>query len=80
MLVFATFVVSIYGRAVYARACHIATNSTNDSKFAAFKVPLSDFIPYLYMALFNELFFYLTSFMVVIFPIFVIFELTRKDH
>ncbi len=73
MFVMLTFAISLYGRAVYVRACHIATHTQNDSKLNAFKVPLSDLVPYLYMASINELFFYLTSFTMFMWPLFVIF-------
>lgn len=72
-LVFAAFIVSLYGRAVYVRACYYAGNSAVESKFEALKVPLSDFIPYVYTALINEFFFYLTLFTIVMWPPFIVY-------
>ena len=72
-IVFSAFVVSLYGRAVFVRACHLAESSTRDSRFEPLKVPLSDFVPYVYTALINEFFFYLTSFTMIMFPVFMIY-------
>src|ERR1043165_8266062 len=58
-MVFAAFILSLYGRAVFVRACYIASDSARDSKLEPLKVPLSDLIPYVYSALMLELFFYL---------------------
>lgn len=74
MIVFAAFLFSLYGRAVYVRACRFAENSTRDSRLEALKVPLSDFIPYVYTSLINEVCFFLTSFTMFMWPIFIIYS------
>ena len=73
LLVFATFIVSLYGRAVYVRACHIDDTTERAAKFEPLKVPLGDFIPYVYTALINEFLFYLTLFTVVMWPLFIVY-------
>ncbi len=72
-VVFAAFLVSLYGRAVYARACHHAQNALHGSQLDPLKVPLSDLIPYMYAALINELFFYATLFTMLMPPLFIIY-------
>ena len=73
-IVFVAFIISLYGRAVFVRACYLAESSTRDTRLAPLKVPINDFVPYVYTALINELFFYLTSFTMVLFPIFIIYS------
>lgn len=69
---FAAFVVSLYGRAVFVRACRIAQHDGASTGLEPFKVPLNDFLPYLYTSLLIEFFFYL-SIVMFAWPLAIVF-------
>lgn len=70
--VFAALVLSLYGRAVFVRACRFARGDSEGLGMAPFKVPLSDFIPYVYTALIIELAFYFSVIISIIPPLIVV--------
>ena len=61
-VVFVAFLVSLYGRAVFVRACWLSPDDASRTKLEPLKVPLNDFVPYAYTALILELFFYMGMF------------------
>ena len=69
----AAFVFSLYGRAVFVRACRFARYAPARLSLEPFKVPLADFLPYLYTALLIEIFFYLSLMLIVGWPLAIIF-------
>ena len=54
----AAFIVSLWGRAVWARACRIATETGERPGREAFRVPLVAFVSYVYTAALAEVLFY----------------------
>ena len=69
----AAFVLSLYGRAVFVRACRFARHAPARMSLEPFKVPLADFLPYLYTALLIEIFFHLSLVLLVVWPLAIVF-------
>jgi hypothetical protein len=63
--VFIAFLVSLYGRAVFVRACWLAPDGVSRAKLEPLKVPLGDFVPYAYTALIFEFLFYIGMFTLI---------------
>lgn len=71
-VVFVLFIVSLYGRAVFVRACWLSPDDASRTKLEPLKVPLGDFIPYAYTALILEFLFYIGLFTMIVPPLFLV--------
>jgi hypothetical protein len=69
---FAAFVIALFGRAVFVRACFLAQDTERKTQLSPLKVPLSDFLPFLYTALLIEVVFFSTLVTFVIPPLLII--------
>jgi hypothetical protein len=66
------FLVSLWGRAVFVRACALRLRGLADPGTAPLRLPAVAFLSYVYMALLVEVAFYLTCFTLVTVPFFVL--------
>jgi hypothetical protein len=68
----AAFVLSLWARAVFARACVLRLRSTADPGALPLRTPLGTLLGYVYAALLVEVLFYLTCAVPVVAPFFVL--------
>jgi hypothetical protein len=66
------FLVSLWGRAVFVRACGLRLRTLDDPGLAAVRLPVSGFLSYVYVALLVEAGFYATCITGVMAPFFVL--------
>jgi len=70
----AAFVLSLIGRAIFARACRLAASSGRTPGAEAFHVPAAALVDYLFTGLLGEALFFLCAATVVGFPVAVLFS------